>query len=117
MRQKCKKCQHLSKQGYCRMTTVCHEDSLYTGVDESPIIDGEPAIYADIEAELNRANQKYQSRFNSLNEALGTIRAEYCELESEIVQHAAPERVREEAVQVAAMCVKLIQYLDREECK
>jgi hypothetical protein len=69
-------------------------------------------IFADIALELESANKMYAPRFNSLNEALGTIRAEYCELESEIVIHGRPERIRAEAIQVAAMCCKLAQYLE-----
>lgn len=71
-------------------------------------------IYADISAELDRAGAKYEPRFHSLNEALGTIYGEFCELRQEIVGHGPHYRVRDEAIQVAAMAVKLVQYLDRE---
>jgi len=66
----------------------------------------------EIDAELARAGNKYAMEFNSLNEALGTIRAEYRELEDDIIRHATPERIKAEALQVAAMCVKLVQYLE-----
>lgn len=69
-------------------------------------------IFADIDVELSRANTKYAPTFNSLNEALGTITAEYTELSAEIIAHSPSERIREEAIQVAAMAVKLVQYLD-----
>lgn len=69
-------------------------------------------ILSNVLQELEQSKAKYYPRFHSLNEALGTIRAEYRELEDEIVKHAAPERIKAEALQVAAMCVKLIQYLE-----
>jgi hypothetical protein len=72
-------------------------------------------IFQDIDAELLRANTKYASEFNSMNEALGTLYAEFTELKTAIVAHSSPERIREEAIQVAAMAVKLAQYLDREQ--
>ena len=71
-------------------------------------------IFNDICAELARAGAKYAPEFASMNEALGTIRAEYRELEDALVQHQGGARIREEAVQVAAMAIKLVQYLDRE---
>ena len=74
-------------------------------------------IYAEIQTELERAGAKYEERFHSLNEALGTIYGEFCELRQEIVGHGPHYRVREEAVQVAAMAVKLVQYLDKETMK
>lgn len=72
-------------------------------------------VFNDIKDELDRAGAKYAPTFNSLNEALGTIRAEYRELEDTIVQHQSPENIREEAIQVAAMAVKLIEFLEREQ--
>ena len=70
-------------------------------------------ISQQILVELERANAKYQPRFNSMNEGLGTLYAEFCELRNDIVGHEPVHKVRAEAVQVAAMCIKLIQYLDR----
>ena len=58
-------------------------------------------VFNDIRNEMARAGQKYAPEFASMNEALGTIRAEYCELEDAIVQHQGGARVREEAIQVA----------------
>lgn len=68
----------------------------------------------DIKRELIRGARKYGSVFNSPNEALGTIYSEFTELKNAIVAHEPPARIREEAVQVAAMAIKLVQYLDRE---
>ena len=70
------------------------------------------SVYADIEAELKRAAEKYEPEFSDIMQALGVICAEFCELRDEIIKHSPPERVREEAVQVAAMATKLVQYLD-----
>ena len=69
-------------------------------------------ISQQILEELERANSKYESRFHSMNEALGTVYAEFCEMRNDIVGHEPVHKIRSEAVQVAAMCVKLIQFLD-----
>lgn len=63
--------------------------------------------------ELERANSKYNPQFNSLNEALGTIYGEFCEMRNDIISHQPPDKIREECIQVAAMCVKFAQYLDK----
>ena len=72
-------------------------------------------VFNDIRNELARAGQKYAPEFASMNEALGTIRAEYCELEDTIVLHRDPARIREEAIQVAAMAIKLVRYIDEKD--
>lgn len=72
-------------------------------------------IFVAINWELLRAAEKYETRFRSLNEALGTIRAEYRELEDTIVQHQGRDRIQEEAVQVAAMAIKLVRYIDEKD--
>lgn len=88
-----------------------------------------------IDQELQSVPERYQKPFNSVHEALGVIREEYIELEQEIffgekqvkaeldyLQPDAPQqaknikeeyhrRIKKEAVQVAAMCVRLIQEL------
>ena len=69
-------------------------------------------ISQQILEELERANSKYEPRFNSINEALGTVYAEFCEMRNDIVGHEPVHKIRSEAVQVAAMCIKLIQFLD-----
>lgn len=71
-------------------------------------------LAAEIFKELDRANVKYDTRFHSLNEALGTLYAEFSELRQEIVSHGPSGRIRAEAVQVAAMAIKLIQFVDTE---
>lgn len=69
-------------------------------------------ISQQILEELERANNKYEPRFHSLNEALGTVYGEFCELRNDIVGHDPVHKIRTEAIQVAAMCIKLIQFLD-----
>lgn len=88
-----------------------------------------------IDKELQSVPERYQKPFNSMHEALGIIREEYKELEDEIffgekrVRHEFDflmpsgeeqqakinnlwrDRVKKEAVQVAAMCARLIQEL------
>ncbi len=86
-----------------------------------------------IKDELEHIPEEYQKNFNSVHEALGVIREEYIELENEIffgkkqamrdVDINQPgdnydagillwkANIRNEAVQVAAMCVRLIQEL------
>ena len=68
-------------------------------------------ILDEVCVELKRANSIHPATFNSSNEAAGVIREEYLELERELV-HGNPERAREEAIQLAAMAVKAVQYLD-----
>ena len=69
-------------------------------------------ILDEVQAELDRANSLHAATFNSSNEAAGVIREEYLELEHELF-HGDPERAREEAIQLAAMAVKAIMYLDK----
>lgn len=68
-------------------------------------------ILEEIEAELKRA-AAIHGGFNSSNEAAGVIREEYLELEAELF-HGSPDRARAEAIQLAAMAVKAVQYLDK----
>ena len=69
-------------------------------------------ILDEVCVELKRANSIHPATFNSSNEAAGVIREEYLELEAELF-HGDPERAREEAIQLAAMAVKAVQYLDK----
>jgi len=65
----------------------------------------------EVLTEIIRANEIHGINFNSSNEAAGVVREEYLELEHELF-HGDPERAREEAVQLAAVAVKTICYLD-----
>ena len=65
----------------------------------------------EVAAELTRANEIH-GKFNSSNEAAGVIREEYLELEHELF-HGNPDRAREEAIQLAAVAVKTVIYLDK----
>lgn len=88
-----------------------------------------------IKIELESVPEKYHKAFNSPHEALGVIREEYLELEQEIffgekqakaeldyidpdssesqanIKKLYHKRIKLEAVQVAAMCARLIQEL------
>lgn len=84
-----------------------------------------------IRTEMELIPEKYQKPFNSLHEGLAVLREEYIELEGQIffgeklakgelefsidrekeVQKIYKQRVREEAVQVAAMAARIIQEL------
>jgi hypothetical protein len=84
-----------------------------------------------IDDELKNIPRKYWNNFNSMHEGLGVLREEYVELEQEIFfgekkaeKHPYANdltpldpkdiwkaKVRREAVQVAAMAVRIIQEL------
>lgn len=88
-----------------------------------------------INSELESVPEKYHKPFNSIHEAIGIIREEYVELENEIffgekkakrdlgftgplqmeakheVKNLHHDRIKAEAIQVAAMCARLIQEL------
>lgn len=91
-----------------------------------------------IQKEMESIPEKYQKPFNSMHEGLGVLREEYVELEQEIffgekkvkevvtsmfhgsrvnwtidekTDEVYKERVRREAIQVAAMACRIIQEL------
>ena len=68
-------------------------------------------ISGEILAALEYADSIHPQRFHSSNEAAGVIREEYLELERELF-HGSPDRAREEALQLGAMTIKTIRYLD-----
>jgi len=90
-----------------------------------------PETASLINDELESIPERYQKPFNSVHEALGVIREEYIELEQEIFfgekkakeHHFANDefpidpkeiwnrKIKREAIQVAAMCARLIQEL------
>ena len=65
----------------------------------------------EITAELDRALAKH-GNFNSTHEALGVILEEFEELK-EAIKNGDEENGIEEAVQLAAMCVKLLLASDK----
>ena len=67
-------------------------------------------ILGEIEDELIRATEKF-GPFNSTHEGYAVLLEEFDEMWQEI-KHGTPERMREEAVQVAAMAVRLIHDSD-----
>lgn len=87
-----------------------------------------------IRIEMESIPEKYQKPFNSMHEGLAVLREEYIELEGQIffgekiaagevkndlspeyrtseTERRYKERVREEAIQVAAMAARIIQEL------
>jgi len=82
-------------------------------------------ILNQIKEEIEFSNKKYKTYFNSTQEALGTIREEYKELEQEIfnskevwfrdIQEDNKKKMANESIQVAAMAIKLILSLKQYE--
>lgn len=95
-----------------------------------------PETAEAIKNEMESIPEKYQKPFNSVHEGLAVLREEYVELENEIffgekplrqqignpkdktkeyidyhVKRAHKERIREEAIQIAAMACRIIQEL------
>ena len=66
-----------------------------------------------ITKELERANKKFPP-FNSAHEGIAVIREEYLELEYEIF-HGTEDNAFEEAIQLAAMACKLLEFYVRKE--
>jgi hypothetical protein len=81
-----------------------------------------PEVANEIKAELENLPEKYaNSTFNSHHEGLAVIQEEFEELKDEVFFGAKNlieytdsthrRRMRKEAIQVAAMCVRFIQEL------
>lgn len=76
-------------------------------------------ILSDVKLELQRSFKLHQD-FKSINDALSIIWEEFDELKDEIravknqnqITVCQKERIKEEAIQLAAMSVKLIKYLE-----
>lgn len=60
---------------------------------------------------LEWGNKKHGSEFASTHEAIAVLREEYLELEQEVF-HGDRTRIREEALQVAAVAIKLVMHVD-----
>lgn len=70
------------------------------------------AAMALVSAELLRTRQKFPRPFASPHEGIGVLREEYLELEAEAFrQRVDSARMRDEAVQVAAMAVRFVADL------
>jgi len=72
-------------------------------------------VFNEIKEEIEFSNKKFQTKFNSNQEWLGTLREEYKEFEDEIFMSKgvwkANERIKKEAIQVVAMAIKGILSL------
>ena len=65
-------------------------------------------IYFDIQDEVNRARSKFPD-FHSAHEGYAVIKEELDELWDEIKQNGGNERMKAEAIQVAAMAIRFIE--------
>ena len=61
---------------------------------------------------LEWGNKKHGDEFASAHEAIAVLREEYLELEQEVFHGTDRRRIREEALQVAAVAIKLIMHVD-----
>lgn len=66
----------------------------------------------NMDAELERGT-KLHGPFMTLHDGAGVIREEYLELEHEIfLKYYSKDMIKEEAVQLAAMCKKLYLFVE-----
>jgi hypothetical protein len=66
----------------------------------------------DIDDEIDRAKKKFNERnFNSTHEGFAVLKEEVDELWDEVKRNADKARLREEAIQVAAMAIRFINEL------
>jgi NTP pyrophosphatase (non-canonical NTP hydrolase) len=68
-------------------------------------------VIQEIDAELDRAKSKHTRNFNSTHEGYAVLAEEVDELWDEVKKNGNQERLREEAIQVAAMAIRFIQEL------
>ncbi|SFW16281.1 hypothetical protein [Chitinophaga sancti] len=65
-----------------------------------------------IDDEINRAKTKFKEvKFNSAHEGFAVLKEEVDELWDEVKKDGSKERMRAEAVQVAAMAIRFINEL------
>lgn len=84
------------------------------GLDKSAAIKPESArrcIAMQVLDTLEWGNKKHGDEFASAHEAIAVLREEYLELEHEVF-HGDRNRIRDEALQVAAVAIKLIMHVD-----
>lgn len=85
------------------------------GVDKAAAIKPESArrcIAMQVLDTLEWGNKKHGDEFASAHEAIAVLREEYLELEQEVFHGTDRRRIREEALQVAAVAIKLIMHVD-----
>lgn len=70
-------------------------------------------VIEEIDAELDRAKSKHTRNFSSTHEGYAVLAEEVDELWDEVKKNGNQERLREEAIQVAAMAIRFIQELTR----
>jgi hypothetical protein len=64
-----------------------------------------------VQDEIRKAKSKYPADFNSTHEGFAVLKEEVDELWDDVKANAAPEKMRLEAVRVAAMAFRFIQEL------
>lgn len=64
-----------------------------------------------IDDEIHRAKTKFKENFNSTHEGFSVLKEEVDELWDEVKANGSKERLRAEAVQVAAMAIRFIKEL------
>ena len=69
------------------------------------------AIAMQVLDTLEWGNKKHGDKFASTHEAIAVLREEYLELEQKVF-HGDRTRIREEALQVAAVAIKLVMHVD-----
>jgi NTP pyrophosphatase (non-canonical NTP hydrolase) len=68
-----------------------------------------------IDRELASIPPKYQKHFNSTHEGFAVLKEEVDELWDAVKANESKQRLREEAIQVAAMAIRFIQELTVDE--
>jgi hypothetical protein len=84
------------------------------GLDSKPVTTeaaDRRAVILQVLDTLEWGNKKHGNEFASAHEAIAVLREEYLELEHEVF-HGDRNRIREEALQVAAVAIKLIMHVD-----
>lgn len=86
------------------------------GVDKAAVIKparpDEHRVILQVLDTLEWGNKKHGSEFASAHEAIAVLREEYLELEQEVFHGTDRRRIREEALQVAAVAIKLVMHVD-----
>jgi NTP pyrophosphatase (non-canonical NTP hydrolase) len=68
-------------------------------------------VITEIDEELHRAKTKHTRNFSSTHEGYAVLAEEVDELWDEVKKNGSQDRIREEAIQVAAMAIRIIQEL------
>lgn len=75
------------------------------------------AVLRDVSRERTSQDQKWGEQNHTLLYWLGILGEEYGEVCKAVIEHLSVDDVREELVQVAAVAVAAIEYIDRQRRK